>query len=95
MNGKRSGNNRLVINHLLNGMILQVGWDWYIYCPHAHCSLLQVVLEWVKQVPKHRTSQGIWSTRDDHMHLMTIWKGPTTPVTWMSQEDSKWLVSGL
>ena len=22
--------------------------------PYAHCSLLQVVLEWVKRVPKHR-----------------------------------------
>ena len=27
--------------------------------PYAHCSLLQVVLEWVKRVPKHRASQGM------------------------------------
>ena len=24
-----------LLTTLLNGMILQVGWDWYIYCPHA------------------------------------------------------------
>ena len=33
----------------------------FFVIPYAHCSLLQVVLEWVEKVPKHRASQGIWS----------------------------------
>ena len=32
--------------------------------PYAHCSLLQVVLARGFWLPKHRTSQGIWSTSD-------------------------------
>ncbi len=32
-------------------------------------SLLQVVLEGVKQVPKHQASEGIWSTRVWHIYI--------------------------
>ena len=41
-------------------------------CSNPFC---KVVLEWVKQVPKHRTSQGIWSKNGLYMHLMTIPQG--------------------